>query len=58
MGKFYDYLKSFDSFGEPISLNYKGDSAYSTGLGAFFSIAIQAFILIFAGFSLVEVSQF
>ena len=58
MGKFYDYFKSFDSFGEPISLNYKGDSAYSTGLGALFSIAIQVFILIFAAFSLVEVSQY
>jgi len=58
MGKFYDYFKSFDSFGEPISLNYKGDSAYNTGLGAFFSIAIQVFILVFAAFSLVEVSQY
>ena len=39
---------SFDSFGEPISVNYKGETSYKTGVGAFFTLAIKSFLLIYA----------
>lgn len=41
MGKFVDLIMSRDSFGHPLSVNYKGSDNYQTGLGAFFSIVTQ-----------------
>ena len=38
---------SFDAFGEPISVNYKGDTSYKTALGALCTIVIKTFILVF-----------
>ena len=46
---FVNFLKSFDVFGEPVSLNYKGGTTFKTCLGAFFSIIIKIFLLIYAG---------
>ena len=45
MFKFSKYLTSLDSFGEPVTLNYKGSSTFKTGFGAFFTIVTSAFIL-------------
>ena len=45
MFKFINYLVSLDAFGEPVTLNYRGSSTFKTGLGAFFTIALRAFIL-------------
>jgi len=48
------YLRSFDSFGEPVSINYKGDSSFKTSIGAFFSIVLKALVLTFALLSLLD----
>ena len=42
------FLKSQDSFGEPVTMNYKGESSYKTLVGAIMSIAIKTFVLAFA----------
>ena len=44
MFKFLKYLISLDAFGEPVTLNYKGESTFKTGVGAFFTIVLRAFI--------------
>ena len=46
--KLRDFFVSFDSFGEPISVNYKGETSYKTGVGALFSLVIKSFLLIYA----------
>ena len=46
--KLRDFFVSFDSFGEPISINYKGETSYKTGVGALFSLVIKSFLLIYA----------
>ena len=48
MGSLLRRIKSLDTFGEQVGLNYKGDSAFRTLPGAFFSLVLQAFIFIFA----------
>lgn len=48
MRNFFIYLKSYDVFGEPIGLNYDGDSTFKTLLGAFVTILIKIFLLVFA----------
>ena len=58
MGKFYDYFKSYDKFGSNMALNYKGEDSFNTCLGAFFSIILKIFILIFAFYSFIEVWAF
>ena len=45
MFKFLTYLVSLDAFGEPVTLNYRGESTFKTGLGSFFTIGLRAFIL-------------
>ena len=44
-----NFLTSFDVFGEPVSLNYKGDTSFKTFIGAIFSIIIKSFLMIYAG---------
>ena len=48
MFKFIDLIRSLDKFGEPISLNYKGETSFKTILGATFSIALNVFIMVYA----------
>ena len=45
---FKNFVKSFDSFGEPVALNYNGDSVFRTMIGALFSILIKVFLLIYS----------
>ena len=45
---FYSLYTSFDVFGEPVSLNYGGNSSFKTGIGALFSIAIKAVVFAYA----------
>ena len=45
MSKLIRYFVSFDSFGEPVSINYKGDSAFKTKIGALFHIFARFHIL-------------
>lgn len=47
MEKITRLLVSQDVFGEPLSVNFNSESRYKTGLGAFFSIAIKSFMLVF-----------
>ena len=58
MSKFIKYLVSLDAFGEPVTLNYKGSSTFKTGIGAFFTISLRAFILSYGLLSLISVLQF
>ena len=46
MGVLLSRLRSLDSFGEPVSLNYKGDSAYKTLPGAFLTLVLKGFIFV------------
>ena len=43
-----NYLLSFDSYGEPIKVNYKGNSSYQTIVGAILSILASLLILAYA----------
>ena len=45
---FYNFLKSLDIFGNPVSLNYRGETSFKTGIGAFFSIAITVLLFVYA----------
>lgn len=42
-------VKSFDIFGEPVGVNYKGDTAFKTCGGALFTVVIYLIVLVFAG---------
>lgn len=41
------FFRSFDGYGEPVQLSYKGDTNYKTKSGALLTIAMQAFMLAF-----------
>ena len=58
MTKFLNFFTSFDDFGEPVSLNYAGDSSFKTKIGAFFSILIKVFILVHAGDQLLSLIRY
>ena len=45
---FTDFLKGQDVFGHPITINYRGEDAYSTAWGAFLTIVQKVFILVIA----------
>ena len=45
---FITFLRSFDVFGAPVSLNYNGETTFKTFIGALFSIAIKIFLIIYA----------
>ena len=45
---FLKWLTSFDAYGEPVSVSYKGDTTYKTQVGAFLTFSMRSFILIFA----------
>ena len=38
---------SLHTFGQPVQLNYKGESSYKTMFGAFITIAIKSFMLLY-----------
>ena len=43
----YKFLVARDVFGNPVTVNYRGESSYKTCLGALFTVAIKSFLLIF-----------
>ena len=47
MGTFRGFLKSLDAFGEPVTLNYAGDSSFKTIAGALLTIAIKCFMIVY-----------
>ena len=53
-----NYLVSLDSFGEPISVNYKGETSFKTCLGALATIALKTFVLIYASVMLLELAEY
>ena len=53
-----NFLTSFDVFGEPISLNYKGDKSFKTFIGAFFTIMIKTFLMVYAGQQLLKLFSY
>jgi len=46
---FYKFFVSFDAFGTPIGVNWKGKQSYNTAVGALFTIAIKIFLMVYAG---------
>ena len=45
MLNFIKFITSLDAFGKPVTLNYRGESTFKTGVGAFLTIVLRAFIL-------------
>jgi hypothetical protein len=40
MNRFKDFFRSFDSYGEPVQVSYRGDSTYKTYVGALVTLAM------------------
>ena len=45
---FKKFFTSFDTFGEPVSLNYRGETSFKTFIGAAFTIVIKSLLLIYS----------
>ena len=45
--RFKKFIRSFDVFGEPVSLNYNGESSFKTIIGALFTLLIKIFLTIY-----------
>ena len=58
MSSLTSYIRSFDSFGEPVSLNYKGDSSYKTLLGAILTLCLNTFLLVYAADQLLALVKY
>ena len=50
MPSFQNWFKSFDGYGEPITVTYKGETTYKTLGGALLTIAMRSFMLLFTVF--------
>ena len=44
---FGKFVTSLDAFGEPVSLNYNGETRFKTKVGAIVSILIKSFLLVY-----------
>lgn len=51
-------LKSFDSFGEPVRVNYGGETSYKTYHGALCTLAYRVFVITFALYTFLFVIQY
>ena len=47
-------LRRQDAFGEPVSINYRGETSFTTMLGAIVSFVEKVFILVVAVMSLID----
>ena len=47
--KFIKTIRSFDKYGHPIGVHYKGDDAYRTTLGSFVTFITVGLIMTYAG---------
>ena len=45
MAKLVDLMVAWDMYGQPISVNYRGDAVFKTKVGAFCSFATYALII-------------
>ena len=52
------FLVSFDVFGEPVSVNYRGETSFKTALGAFFSILLKTFLFVIAATSFLDLVEY
>ena len=43
----YDFVKSFDDFGTPVTFNYKGNDSFQTMPGALISLVMKIFMSYF-----------
>ena len=48
-------FRQLDTFGEPVQVNYKGESTYKTSLGACCSLMLLWFILGYGTFTFLKV---
>ena len=48
------FLKRQDAFGEPVTINYRGEATYNTMWGAFWTIVEKVFILVVAILGLID----
>ena len=51
-------LRKQDAFGEPISINYKGDATFTTMLGAIISLVEKVFILVVGVMGLIDLFSY
>ena len=58
MKRLTEKFKSFDNFGEAVSVNYKGDTSYKTYTGACFSLLLLTFIFGFGIFTFLDVLDY
>ena len=52
------FLVSFDVFGEPVSVNYRGETSYKTAVGAFLTICLKSFLFVVAAASFLDLVQY
>jgi len=45
--RFSQFLRSFDKFGEPVKMLYKGEDTYKTKLGAILSLLLNTVVLVY-----------
>ena len=50
LGSAYDYIKSFDYYGTPVTFNYKGNETYQTMPGAILSLFFRVVLVVFLYF--------
>ena len=58
MGSALRYFRSLDDYGEPVDINYKGDTSYKTYTGAFFTVALKGFMIAFTVINLISLFTF
>ena len=49
---------SLDSFGEAVTVNFKGERTYKTSIGALCTISLKSFILAFSIMSIIDLMQY
>ena len=58
MNKFGAFLKRQDAFGEPVTINYKGDASYNTIFGGTLTLFENFFIIVVAILGLIELMAY
>ena len=52
------FLKGQDAFGQPVTINYRGDAVYKTALGGVLTVAQRIFILIVATIGVIDLFSY
>ena len=56
--KFIKFFRSFDKFGEPVKVLYKGEDIYKTKMGALFSLILYSLVLVYMGMKAIQLVKF